>query len=176
MSYRDDHQALLTRLEALERQLSRTEQLEQRVQELEQENRRLRQLAKGAGGVSDVAAEAAPPPSAPAKEKQVHLDARLGKYAALIVEATRAPQGALGQAELADYLLSGARPDAIEALLQAARDRAVAAGRAYVVPGDLQDAAPDVLAARVILNRRAEEDGVTAAAFVNRVLELIEVP
>jgi len=162
MGYRDDQDALMGRLAALERQVQRTEQLEQRVRELEQENRRLRGAAEH---------KAVPPPAAARSTAEIYVDAKIHDYIADILAATR---GSLP--ELADQVLSGARPDDAELVLEAASARAVEAGRPYVVPTDIVAVAPGILAGRVILSGRAEQDGLTVDALINRVLELVEVP
>ncbi|RJL34614.1 MoxR family ATPase [Bailinhaonella thermotolerans] len=70
----------------------------------------------------------------------------------------------------------GASPRASVALLRAARVRAVAAGRHYVVPEDVKALAAPVLAHRLLLTSEAELRGQTAAQVVGEVLAATPVP
>ncbi|WTX01144.1 MoxR family ATPase (plasmid) [Streptomycetaceae bacterium NBC_01309] len=74
-------------------------------------------------------------------------------YAVRIVGATR----------LSPLVRLGASPRASVALVRAARVRAGAAGRDYVVPDDVKALAPAILAHRLLLNPDAELSGSTAA-------------
>jgi MoxR-like ATPase len=175
MAYRDDRDALMERLAALEGQVRRTEQLELRVRELEEENRRMRQAAQADGLASAVAAEV-PAAVDTGAEAAIYVDDKIRDYVEAIVATTRSPQGSLGSAQLADYVLSGARPDDVGRVEAAARARAVEVGRGYVTPEDVVRTAPGVLGGRVVLTERAVQDGVTAEGVVVRILEQVEVP
>ena len=49
-------------------------------------------------------------------------------------------------------------------------------GRGYVLPGDLRDIAPDVLAHRLVLSFDAVADGVSAESVVERLVEAVPPP
>jgi MoxR-like ATPase len=70
----------------------------------------------------------------------------------------------------------GASPRAGVALLRASRVAAAAAGRDFVVPGDVKALAPPVLAHRLATTPEAELRGVSAAAVVAEVLAAVPVP
>jgi MoxR-like ATPase len=70
----------------------------------------------------------------------------------------------------------GASPRAGIALLRAARARAAADGRQYVVPEDVKGLAVHVLAHRLILTPEAELRGLSAASLVADLLEAVPAP
>jgi MoxR-like ATPase len=67
-------------------------------------------------------------------------------------------------------------PRATLALLRAARARAVAAGRGYVVPDDIKSLAVPVLAHRLAVSPEAQLAGVTAADALTEALRAVAVP
>jgi len=64
----------------------------------------------------------------------------------------------------------GASPRAMQALVRAARARALLAGRMHVATEDIQAIAPLVLIHRVVLGFEAQLDNVSAADVVAAVL------
>ncbi|WP_240972509.1 AAA family ATPase [Nonomuraea composti] len=74
------------------------------------------------------------------------------------------------------HLRLGASPRGSLALLRAARVKAAAAGRHYVVPEDVKALAVPVLAHRLILTPEAELREVTAAAALGEILAGMPVP
>jgi MoxR-like ATPase len=70
----------------------------------------------------------------------------------------------------------GASPRGSLALARAARVRAAADGRNYVVPEDVKALAPAVLGHRIILDPEAELRGVTAGDLIADVLAAVPVP
>jgi len=106
MSYRDDGDALLQRITALERQAARVELLEQRVRELEQENRLLREAAQDAGAPSG-----APAPGGARRVagdlERVYVDDKIRDYVAALLDASRSPQDHPGLTALGAHVLSG---------------------------------------------------------------------
>ena len=62
------------------------------------------------------------------------------------------------------------------ALAVAARGAAFLAGRAYVVPQDVKDIAPDVLRHRIILSYEAEAENVDADAVIHALLDELRTP
>lgn len=67
-------------------------------------------------------------------------------------------------------LFLGASPRASLALVQAARARALIAGRAHVLPDDIKRLAVPVLAHRLVLTPEAEMEGVETPSIVERAL------
>ncbi|MBU6148367.1 MAG: MoxR family ATPase [Actinomycetales bacterium] len=87
-------------------------------------------------------------------------------YIVAIAEATR----------LSAEVRLGVSPRGSVALMRAARARAYMQGRAYVVPGDVQELAVAVLAHRLILEPGASARGATAEAVIDRTLEQTPAP
>jgi MoxR-like ATPase len=87
-------------------------------------------------------------------------------YIVRIVGATRSVPG----------VLLGASPRGSIGLLRACRARALAVGRGFVVPGDVQALAQPVLAHRLILDADAEARAVTAAAVISQVIDQVPAP
>ncbi|MFL5327917.1 MAG: AAA family ATPase [Gemmataceae bacterium] len=104
----------------------------------------------------------------------IYMAEEVKLYALDLVRATRTPaEYGLDVAPLIQY---GASPRASLGLVRAARGLAFLAGRGYVTPSDVKQAAPDVLRHRVIISYEAEADGLDADAVVQRVLGGIAVP
>ncbi|MFA1538988.1 AAA family ATPase [Actinomadura monticuli] len=96
----------------------------------------------------------------------LHVAAPLHDYLVRVVAATREhPE-----------LRLGASPRAGIALLRAARVRAAAAGRSYLVPEDVKALAGPVLAHRLIVTPEAELRGRTGADVVGEVLQSVPTP
>jgi MoxR-like ATPase len=97
------------------------------------------------------------------------------EYAVRLVLATRDP-AAHGLPDVAAALQFGVSPRATLGLVAAARALALLRGRAYVLPGDVSDVAPDVLAHRLVLTYDALADAVPARSLVERVLAAVRPP
>lgn len=98
--------------------------------------------------------------------RDVYVDPLVYDYIARLVEATRDAE----QVRLGSSIRGGL------ALTKAARTRAAAQGRGYVVPDDVKLLAEPVLAHRLILHPEAEFDGVTAEAVVGQVVLAVPPP
>jgi len=98
--------------------------------------------------------------------REVHCDTTLKDYAVRLVQRTR---------EHSDVAL-GASPRGSLGLLHSAQARAAISGRDYVLPDDIKDVAPHVLAHRVVLRPNAELRGLTATAVIDEVLATEAVP
>ena len=107
--------------------------------------------------------------------RNAYVDPALITYAVKLVAATRDPSK-VGQAELAKYVAFGASPRATIWLVEGARALAFLRGRSYVLPEDLLDLVPDVLRHRVTLTYEALADGLTADAFIERVVKSLPAP
>ncbi|QYN32198.1 AAA family ATPase [Pseudonocardia sp. DSM 110487] len=97
------------------------------------------------------------------------------EYAVRLVLATRDPAG-YGLPDVAAALQFGVSPRATLGLVAAARALALLRGRGYVLPGDITDVAPDVLAHRLVLSYDALADGVPPRALVDRILAAVRAP
>jgi MoxR-like ATPase len=96
-------------------------------------------------------------------------------YVVRVVLATRMP-GQLGLRDVASWVAYGASPRASLGLVAAGRAMALMRGRDYVLPQDVLDIAPDVLAHRLVLSYDAIADGVPATHAIRRVLETVALP
>jgi MoxR-like ATPase len=98
--------------------------------------------------------------------KRVEIAPALEQYIVAISAATRS---------LSELRL-GVSPRGSLALLRAARAAAATAGRPYVIPEDVKEMAPIVLAHRVILQPDAELQGRTGAELIARAVQSVPVP
>ncbi len=106
---------------------------------------------------------------------QVYVDPALIEYAVRLVAATREP-ASVGEGELSPYLTFGASPRASINLILAARALAFLRDRAYALPEDVRDVAPDVIRHRLVLSYEALADNVQSDALLNRILGAIPLP
>ena len=70
----------------------------------------------------------------------------------------------------------GASPRATIHLVEAARALAFLRGRAYVLPEDVTDLAPDVLRHRLSLSYEALADAVTPDQLITRIMQQVPAP
>lgn len=105
----------------------------------------------------------------------VHVAPAVADYAVRLVLATREP-AAHGLPELAELIAWGGSPRASLGLVAAARALALLRGRAYVVPQDVFDVAPDVLRHRVVPSYEALAQGLSVEQLLARLLSTIHAP
>jgi MoxR-like ATPase len=98
--------------------------------------------------------------------RAVHVSAGLQQYVYDIVARTRS----------AGELSLGASPRAGLHLIVASQASAAVDGRDFATPDDVKEAAPLVLAHRLIVRPEAEVEGVTADNVLRRILESVAVP
>jgi MoxR-like ATPase len=98
--------------------------------------------------------------------KTVEVAPAIEQYIVAIATATRTMS----------ELRLGVSPRGSLALLRAARACAAAAGRAFVIPEDVKDLAPVVLAHRVILQPDAELQGRSDTELITRAVQSVAVP
>ncbi|MEM8698524.1 MAG: AAA family ATPase [Pseudomonadota bacterium] len=98
---------------------------------------------------------------------EVHLAPALKEYIIRLVTATR-------DAEAMPEIAHPVSPRGTLALAAGARARAWLAGRDHALPEDVEILAPDALAHRLILTWRAEAEGLTARALIDRLLTRID--
>ncbi len=115
---------------------------------------------------------------------QIYMDEKIVEYILDLVFATRpghrselsARQGAAKLEEATGLIDFGASPRASIALSVAARGMAFLAGRAYVIPQDVKDIAPDVLRHRIILSYEAEAENINTDAVIKMLLDELRTP
>ena len=104
-----------------------------------------------------------------------YVDPALMQYAVRLVAATRTPER-YGIADIGRYITYGASPRATIHLVEAARALAFLRGRAYALPEDVSDLAPDVLRHRLSLSYEALADGQSADALILRIMQKVPRP
>ncbi len=104
--------------------------------------------------------------------EQVRLEPSLRGYILDLVRATR--DG--GPAKAASAVRIGASPRAAVHLALAARAHAFLARRAFVLPEDVKEVAPDVLRHRLSLHWEAEAEGATADSVITQLLASVPIP
>jgi MoxR-like ATPase len=109
------------------------------------------------------------------QSRQGYVDPSLIQYAVQLVTATRDP-ARFGLSELARYLTFGASPRATIGLIEGARALAFLRGRAYALPQDVVDLAPDVLRHRLVLSYEALADGLSTDQLIEKILRAVPVP
>jgi MoxR-like ATPase len=98
--------------------------------------------------------------------RTIHLAPSLKSYLVEVADATRRhPRLAVGMS-----------PRASLNLQRAARTRAAAAGRNYVVPDDIKALAETVLAHRLVVTPEAQLAGIRSADVIGEVLRTVPVP
>ncbi len=107
--------------------------------------------------------------------RNAYVDPSLIQYAVRLSAATRHPER-YGIRDLSRYLTYGASPRASIHLIEASRALAHLRGRAYVLPEDVTDLAPDVLRHRLVLSYEALSDGLTPDELIRRVLQHVSAP
>ena len=116
--------------------------------------------------------------------ERIYIDDKIIEYILDLVLATRpghaaelSPRQQGAKLDDIEGLLSfGASPRASIALALASRALAFLRGRAYVLPQDVKELAPDVLRHRLVLSYEAEAEGVDADAIIARLLAELRTP
>ncbi len=104
----------------------------------------------------------------------IYMDEKIRDYIVSLVYATREPKKF--QLDLEDYIETGASPRATINLKLVARSLAFLAGRGYVTPDDVKDAAMDVMRHRLRISYEAEAEGVTSEDIIRKILDTVPVP
>jgi len=99
------------------------------------------------------------------------ISTRPARHAELSSRQTEAKLG-----DLVNYIQYGASPRAAICLVLAAKASAFLEGRAYVVPQDVKDVAPDILRHRIILTYEAEAENLDTDAVIKMVLDELRTP
>ena len=98
----------------------------------------------------------------------VHLSPAIKDF---IVRLVTAPRTAAPDSEIGKAIEHPASPRGTLALAAAAKARAYLYGRDYVVPEDVSELAPDILAHRTLLTWRASADGATPRGVIAMLLD-----
>ncbi len=107
--------------------------------------------------------------------RAVYLDSTVIRYAVGLAYVTRHAERYLDPA-LARYVEFGASPRASIAFAQAARARALLAGRDHAVPDDVQALAHRVLRHRIILGFEAVADDIPVERIIDAVIASVRTP
>ena len=105
----------------------------------------------------------------------VYVDGRIKEYVLDLLAATREPARA-GLADLGPLVEYGASPRAGIYLVRAAKALALLDGRGYVTPDDVLALGADVLRHRIVPTYRADAEGTTADAILERIFAAVAVP
>jgi MoxR-like ATPase len=98
--------------------------------------------------------------------ERVHVERAVREYLVDVARATREDD----RAEI------GVSPRGVQRFFEAARARAVIAGRVYVAPDDVRFVADPIMRHRIILTPEASIKGVTKADVVQTALDTVPVP
>ena len=112
--------------------------------------------------------------AAQALVREVRLSEPLLDYATRLVRASRPTASAIE--EVRSLVRWGAGPRAGQAVVLAAKARALLAGRFAVTLDDLRAVAPPVLRHRILVNYRAEADGITPDDVSARLIGSVPAP
>ncbi len=104
----------------------------------------------------------------------IYLDDKVKDYIVSLVCAGRDP-AAYGL-DLAHYIESGASPRATLNLKEVSRSLAFLAGRGFVTPDDVKQAAFDVLRHRLRPSYEAEAESITSDDLIRTILDTVPVP
>ncbi len=107
--------------------------------------------------------------------REIYMDEKIEQYILDIVIASRQPE-AVGLGKLKPLISYGASPRASISMAQAARAMALIHKRAYVIPDDVKQIAPDVLRHRIGLTYEAEAEEVTVDDIITQILGKVEAP
>ncbi len=104
---------------------------------------------------------------------KVYIDEKVERYILRVVDATRNPESY--GLDIARYLRFGASPRATIYLSLAARGYALLNQREFAVPQDIKDIASDILRHRMALSYRAEAEGLTSDALIEKLLAAVPI-
>jgi MoxR-like ATPase len=104
-----------------------------------------------------------------------YVDEKLPEYLNNILEATRSASE-IGLPQFADAFESGAPEEDFERIMHIAKEKAIQAGRKYMVPEDIRSAAEDTLSLTLILSERSEAEELDVGDLVRKILDSIETP
>ncbi len=109
---------------------------------------------------------------AQAMVREVHISNELVRYVSELVRATRPNHTEIKFVK--DWVRWGAGPRAGQAMILASKARALLNGRFAVVLEDLNEVAYAVLGHRILMNFRAEADGITTNQVIEQLIKAIK--
>ena len=107
--------------------------------------------------------------------KKIHVDEAVQKYMLKLIFASRFPKE-YSLDEIAEFIEFGASPRASIDLFNASRAVALLRGKDYVSPVDIAEVLENVLQHRIILNYKAEAEGVTTKTIIEKISKAIRLP
>ena len=107
--------------------------------------------------------------------RSIYMDEKIENYILDIVFATRRPKE-YNLSKLSPLISYGGSPRASINLALAARAQAFLNKRAYVIPDDVRNIAPDVLRHRIGLTYEAEAEDMGIAKVIEEILRTLPVP
>ncbi len=106
--------------------------------------------------------------------REVSISEELVQYVSMLIRATRPDTSA--NAYVKEWVRWGSGPRAGQALILTAKARALLKGRYAVLMEDIQTMAYPVLRHRILMNFKAEAEGITADEVTATLLKTIERP
>ena len=106
--------------------------------------------------------------------RQVSINDNLIKYVSLIIRATRPDTSQVVYVK--EWVRWGAGPRAGQALILTAKARALLKGRYAVLMEDIHAMAPSVLRHRILMNFKAEAEGITSDKVTAELIKTIDRP
>jgi MoxR-like ATPase len=108
---------------------------------------------------------------------KIFVSEEIKQYIVRVVRATRHPQLFPGLQDLGSSIRLGASPrGGTMNLRKACRVQAFLQGRSHVMPEDVKTLAPDILRHRIILDFRAEGNGLTSEDVIRLILDKVDIP
>jgi MoxR-like ATPase len=105
--------------------------------------------------------------------RDVHINTELVEWVSNLVRGTRSTQSEVKFVQ--DWVRWGAGPRAGQAMILTAKARALLNGRFAVTQEDIRHVAYPVLRHRILMNFRAESEGITSDAVTSHLLETISI-
>jgi MoxR-like ATPase len=106
--------------------------------------------------------------------QSIYMDDRIKDYIVSLVCASREP--ASYGLDIGPYIETGASPRATLNLKAVSRSLAYLAGRGYVTPDDVKQAAVDVMRHRIRVSYEAEAESISSDDIIRNILDNIAVP
>jgi MoxR-like ATPase len=110
-------------------------------------------------------------------KETVYVSDQIKQYIVRLTRATRQPEAVPGLQDLHRVIRLGASPrGGTMNLRKASRVLAFLQGREHVLPEDVKALALDIFRHRIILDMRAEGDGLTTEDVIQQILDKVEIP
>jgi len=103
--------------------------------------------------------------------KEIYIAPEIEEYIVSIVNTTRDKKFHYSR-----FIEWGASPRASISLFMASRAEAMLNGRSYVIPQDVKRVAHDILRHRILLNYKAEAEGMNADKIITEIINDIPIP